>query len=210
MTMPVLYNYDLNEDCYRVRLIASCIGLTLSLSGVDEYPGRAHLSAPLLALNPAGRLPILTDGDLTLTQTEAILLHLAGAHDARRRFIPSDEPSLARMYDWLMFLARDLGPAREARAFSMQGDDRRAVLARVQARHALRRMEDHMIRAGLNGWGFFAGEAVSLADLALFPSFALSRDFNVDHDEYPALRLWARRVRQIDGFITMPGIPDYH
>jgi hypothetical protein len=39
---------------------------------------------------------------------------------------------------------------------------------------------------------------------------ALSRDFGVDHDEYPALRRWARRFRKLPGFLTMPGIPDYH
>jgi glutathione S-transferase len=46
--------------------------------------------------------------------------------------------------------------------------------------------------------------------VALFPLFALSRDFGIDHDEFPGLRRWIRRFRALDGFITMPGIPDYH
>lgn len=210
MTMPTLYNYDLNEDCYRVRLVAACIGCRLDLMAVDEYPGKEHLSPELLAINPAGRLPILTDGALTLTETGAILLYLAQAHDRERRFIPSDPTAYARMMDWLMFLVRDLGMAAVARGHAMQGDDLRAAPAIRAARHALRLMEDHMTRAGLQGQGCFAGDTLTLADLALFPAFALSRDFNVDHDEFPALRLWARRVRQVKGFITMPGIPDYH
>ena len=36
------------------------------------------------------------------------------------------------------------------------------------------------------------------------------RQFGIDHDEYPALRRWARRFRTLPGFKTMPGIPDYH
>ena len=61
-----------------------------------------------------------------------------------------------------------------------------------------------------DGKEWFVGDAPTFADLALFPSFALSRDYGVDHDEYPALRRWIRRFRTLNGFHTMPGIPDYH
>ena len=44
----------------------------------------------------------------------------------------------------------------------------------------------------------------------LLPHFALSRDFGIEHESYPALRRWFRSVRTIPGFTTMPGIPDYH
>jgi glutathione S-transferase len=71
-------------------------------------------------------------------------------------------------------------------------------------------MEDHMTRQRVLGKAFFVANTVTLADLALFPAFALSRDFSIDHDAFPALRRWARQLRAIDGFITMPGIPDYH
>jgi glutathione S-transferase len=46
--------------------------------------------------------------------------------------------------------------------------------------------------------------------VVLFPSIALSRDFGVEHDEYPALRRWMRRLRGLDGFIVMPGIPEFY
>jgi glutathione S-transferase len=210
MTGPTLYNDDLDEDCYRVRLLAACIGAKLTLQGVNAYPGRAHLREPLVTLNPAGRLPILTDGPLTLTHTTAILLHLAASRDAARRFLPADPLAQARMHDWLAFAALDLAPAARARQISLQDDPARAAADVQAARSALRRMEDHMTRQTLAGEGFFAGPALTLADLALFPGFALSRDAGIAHDTFPALRLWARRVRAVPGFITMPGIPDYH
>lgn len=210
MTAPILYNYDLDENCYRVRLVASCLGVALTLHGIDMYPGREHLGAAMRALNPAGRLPVLQDGDLLLTQTEAILLHLAEAHAPASLLLPQDAATRARMMDWLAFCARDLGVAAQARASAMLDAPGDAQALRASARACLRLMEDHMVKQGIRGCGFFAGPAATLADLALFPAFALSRDFNVDHDEFPALRLWARRVRRLPGFITMPGIPDYH
>ncbi|WP_210527653.1 glutathione S-transferase family protein [Rubellimicrobium arenae] len=208
--MPQLYNYDLDENCYRVRLVAACIGLPLDLHGVDAFPGREHQSAPMLALNPLGRLPILRDGDLVLTQPEAILLHLAERHDPQRRFVTDDPVRRARMMEWLIFAARDLSMAVAARTTSMLGEPGDTDALRAGARRCLRIMDDHMTRQSLAGSDFFVGPEATLADLALFPAFALSRDFNVDHDEFPALRLWARRLRSLPGFITMPGLPDYH
>lgn len=203
----ILYNYDLDENCYRVRLVAACLGITLDLHGIDLFPGREHLSPAMLALNPAGGLPILVDGDLVLTKTEAIQLYLAEQAGA---LLPQEAAARARVAEWLVFCAQDLPAATQARACAMLDAPGDLEALRAAARTALRRLDDHLTLQGLRGLGFVAGAELSLADLALFPSFALSRDFNVDHDEFPALRLWARRVRRAPGFVTMPGIPDYH
>ncbi len=203
---PRLYNYDLDPDCYCVRLVASVLNLSLEVVALDVFPGRDHLTDQMLALNPAGRLPVLVDGDLVLTQLPAILWHLASHPGVALTLIPT-EP--AAMLEWLTFAAIDLAAAHTARAAAIMavGD---LVKPRADARRALRRLDDHLTRQGIAGLGHVAGPTLTLADLALFPGFALSRDFNVDHDEFPALRLWARRVRAVKGFITMPGIPDYH
>lgn len=203
---PVLYNYDLDPDCYTVRLVASVLRLPLDTVALDIFPGRDHLTEAMLMLNPAGRLPVLVDGDLVLTRMPAILWHLASQPDAALPLIP---PNPAAMLEWLTFAATDLASSSVARAASIMGLGD-PVLPRAAARKALRRLDDHMIRQGIHGHGHVAGPTLTLADLALFAGFALSRDYNVDHDEFPALRLWARRVRAVRGFITMPGIPDYH
>lgn len=204
----ILYNYDLSLECYGVRLVASCLGVSLDVENLDIFPGHDHLSPEMLAISPAGRLPVLVDGDLTLVQIPAILLHLSGA--AGGALQPGDAGDRARMVEWLCFAQNDLAPAAQARAVSLMAVPGDLAALRAAARAALRRMDDHMTTLSLAGTGHFAGPALSIADLALFPAFALSRDFGVDHDEFPALRLWARRVRTAAGFITMPGIPDYH
>jgi glutathione S-transferase len=71
-------------------------------------------------------------------------------------------------------------------------------------------MDDHMTARGFAQLEWFTTGHPTIADIALFPAFALSRDFGIDHDEYTALRQWARRFRALPGFKTMPGIPDYH
>lgn len=205
----ILHNYDLFENCYRVRLVASCAEVALELINVDAFPGAEEKSPEYLKLNPLGRLPILEDEGLVLRNLSAILMYVA-ERDINKRFIPDDARGRARMMDWLGFACDDLAVAVQARAVALLDAAGDVAELRAQARALFRILDDHMTRQSLRGDNFVAGDVPSLADLALFPAFALSRDFNLDHDEFPALRLWARRVRLLPGFITMPGIPDYH
>ena len=209
MTQLVLHNYDLDDACYRVRLVASCCDLSVELRNVDMFPGMEQVSPPYLTLNPLGRLPILETAEVTLRQTGAILLYLAGL-DPQKRLLPTDTSELAQMTDWLFFAEHDLSVATTARAISIMDVPGDGPATIAQTRALLRIMEDHMSAQDVKGLGFFAGAEITLADLALFPAFALSRDCNIDHDAFPALRLWALRVRATPGFIVMPGIPDYH
>ena len=205
-----LYNYELDENSYRARLLLSMLGLTWKTVAIDMFPGEEQKKLPMLALNPLGSMPVLTEGDLTLYGVPAILLYLAKAHDPAGRWLPHEPVPFGETVRWLGFADTALAPAVTARLqalFETPGD---AAALRTAARKALRIMDDHMTARHFDGREWFVGEAATLADLALFPSFALSRDFGVDHDEYPALRRWIRRFRAIEGFRTMPGIPDYH
>ncbi len=59
------------------------LGLDYELRLLDRAT-RAQKAPDYLALNPSGRIPTLIDGDLTLFETGAILLHLIGAHPGAR------------------------------------------------------------------------------------------------------------------------------
>ena len=89
MTGIVLYNYELDENCYKVRLALSMLGLKWDKVAVNAFPGNEQATPPFLAMNPLGTLPILTDGDLTLFGAEAILAHLARGHDSAGRWLPA-------------------------------------------------------------------------------------------------------------------------
>ena len=206
----VLYNYELDESCYKARLALSMLGLEWQAVAVDVFPGKEHLTLPYLAMNPSGRLPILKDGDFVLHGNEAILAHLAHSHDPTGQWLPAEGKTFAAVMQWLNFSARDLDAtlaARQQSLFNAPGDE---ATLRAACLRAIRIMDDHMTARGFGREEWFAAPHATIADIALFPAFALSRDFGIDHDEYPALRRWARRFRALPGFKTMPGIPDYH
>ncbi len=203
MSVPVLWTYDLDEACYAARLTAALAGAEVTLRAVDVVPGAETGSAAFRALSPMGRVPVLVDGKVVLTQTEAILTDLARRGERGAALLPDTPEAL----DWLIFAARDLSAAGRARAAALFGTgDARAA---GEARAALLVLEDRLTAQGLRGAGFVAGNTPGVADLALFPGFALSRDWGLGHEAFPALRLWARRIRMLPGFVGMPGLPAF-
>ena len=210
MSELVLFDFELDDNCYKVRLLLSILGLSYRKEAVNMFPGAEHTKPALLALNPRGSLPILTEGDVVLSEAEAILCYLARAHDARGIWLPQDAKRFGETAMWLQFAIRDLDAAWLARRHAMLDEPADAATLGIAVRRAFRLMEDHMTHREFDDASWFVGDAPTLADLALFPAIALSRDFGIDHEAYPALRRWMRRVRTISGFLTMPGIPDYH
>jgi glutathione S-transferase len=210
VTALKLYDYELDDQCYKVRLLLGALGCAYAKVAVDVYPGGEQRSARYLRLNPLGALPILTDADIVLYGAEAILAYLARKYDGARVWFPDEPETVGRIVQWLAFAGSELTTVSRARAEALFEIEAGVADVHRAARRAFRVMEDHMTKQQFADAYWFAGHAATIADIALFPAIALSRDIAVDHDEYPALRRWMGRVRTLPGFITMPGIPAYH
>jgi glutathione S-transferase len=89
----------------RVRWMLQELGIEFEAITVDMKNG-AHKQAEYLKLNPAGKLPVLVDGDLVLNESVAIVLYLA--EKAGPEFLPKELRERAEMYRWLMFTVTEL------------------------------------------------------------------------------------------------------
>ena len=69
--------------------------------------GREHGKPEFLAINPAGKVPVLTDGDLVLTESAAIVLYLAEKYPDRG-FLPTDPRQRAEVNRWILFAVTEL------------------------------------------------------------------------------------------------------
>src|SRR5438477_12498114 len=72
-----------------------------------DVPGGEHRRPEFLALNPAGKLPVLVDGDFVLTESVAIVLYLAEKYP-QKGLLPSGLRERAEVYRWLLFSATEL------------------------------------------------------------------------------------------------------
>lgn len=211
-----LYNWVLSGSCYKVRLLASLLGVDYETVAVDFHPGLEHKSETMLALNPAGTLPVLVADDMVLTETQAMLAWIAATFDPSGRWWPVNDPrAAAEVLEWLAFsdgLTATTGEAR-LNAILDRPVDLPAVL--TGAERLFRRLELHLVERGfegdaLEGKTWLVGDHPTIADIACFPYVALSPDAGIEHDAFPAIRDWLYAVRGLPGFKTMPGIHARH
>jgi glutathione S-transferase len=74
---------------------------------VRLVPHGAMKEAPHLALNPFGQIPTYEDGDLTLFETGAIILHIAQHHPG---LLPADGNARARAVTWMFAAVNTMEP----------------------------------------------------------------------------------------------------
>jgi glutathione S-transferase len=74
---------------------------------VDRSQNR-HKEPAYLQLNPNGLIPVLTDGDLVLYETAAIVLHLCDTHPAGRLAPEIGTAARAHFYKWIAWCTNTL------------------------------------------------------------------------------------------------------
>jgi glutathione S-transferase len=205
--MPMLYDYPLSGNCYKVRLLLSFLALDHEIRSVDFFPGREHKSAQLLALNPHGQLPILRDGDLVLPDSAAILVYLARRYDAGASWYPhEDAVQLGMTSRWLAFADSITATASAARLHDMLNYRLDVESARAGAHALFRIMDDHLVEQRARGCQWLVGRTPTIADVACFPYTALAGDGGIDTARYDGIGMWMAAFKHLDGFVTMPGV----
>lgn len=72
-----------------------------------KLPAGEHRQSPFLAINPAGKIPVLIDEGWVLTESVAIVLYLAEKYpDAG--LLPGDRRERADAYRWMLFAVTEL------------------------------------------------------------------------------------------------------
>lgn len=204
-----LYDYVLSPSCYKVRLMAALVGTELTLRAVDFHPGAEHRGRELLALNPAGSIPILDDGNVLLTESSAMLVYIA-SKTAPAWLGDGSAVETAYIQQWLSFshrLTANLGGARLYQMLLRPGD---IHALQKSGKMALRELEAALTEKRLQGRTYLVSDRPTVADIACFPYVALAPDGGVALDPYPSIRLWLRAIRSLQNFIEMPGIHRLH
>ncbi len=90
------------------------VGVPYELHHVD-FATRAQKAPEILALNPMGKLPILTDGDQVVTEGTAIGLYLADRYSAGKLAPSFDDPARGTYLRWSLFAPSVIEPGSMAR-----------------------------------------------------------------------------------------------
>ena len=91
----------------KVALFLEEAGLPYEAIPVDTRKGDQH-KAEYLAINPNAKVPAIVDGDVTVFDSNAILLYLA---EKTGKFLPpKGDKARGELLSWLMFVASGVGP----------------------------------------------------------------------------------------------------
>jgi glutathione S-transferase len=148
---------------------------------VDRTQNR-HKEPAYLRLNPNGLIPVLTDGDLVLYETAAIVLHLCDTHPQAAMAPPLGTAQRAHFYKWLMWLANTLQPTLSAYFYPERwvAEGKTESAAEVKARAQEKAMGmlaqlDELVAASGGPW--LQGPAYSALDPYVFTLCRWTRNF---------------------------------
>ena len=198
-----LYGTTLSGHVHRVRLFLTMLGLPFENVEIDMRK-RDNRAPEFLARNPFGQVPVIEDGDLTLADSNAILVYLNERYAPDpARWMPRDAVGAARVQRWFSVAAGPLayGPAA-ARVMALFGHTTDPTETVKRSHALLSVMEMH-----LQQQPFLAGPAATLADIANYAYVAHAPEGSVALDTYPNVRGWLERVEALPGFVPMMRTP---
>ncbi|SEF33835.1 glutathione S-transferase [Variovorax sp. NFACC27] len=198
-----LYGSAISGHVHRVRLFLTMLGLPFEAVEIDMRK-RENRTPEFLARNPFGQVPVIEDGEVTLADSNAILVYLNERYAPDpSRWMPRDAVGAARVQRWFSVAAGPLayGPAA-ARIIALFGhsSDPTEIVKRSHA--LLSVMEMH-----LEQQPFLAGPSATLADIANYAYVARAPEGSVSLDGYPKVREWLGRVEALPGFVPMVRTP---
>ena len=199
--MMTLYGGPVSGNAYKARLFLSLLGLAFEEKVVNLQTGENRAES-FLALNPRGQIPTLVDDEVTVWDSQAILVYLARRYG--EAWLPVEPVAMAEVMQWLAVAENELlfGLAR-ARAVKVFGRDFDLASCQAYGRAGLKVLEQ---RLAAHRW--LAAGKPTIADIACMPYVALSWMGDIPLDDYPACRAWIDRIRAIPGFVAMEGIPE--
>jgi glutathione S-transferase len=192
-----IHHFAKSGHAHRALVFAKLAGIAHEVVPVDLGAG-AHKSLSFLAMNPNGQVPVLEDGEVVVSDSNAILVYLARTYAPD--WIPSTAVGEANVQRWLTLAAGEIAfGSCAARLITVFGATLEPDFAAATAAKAMQKLEQ-----GLEGRDWLVGDRPTIADVATYSYTAHAPEGNVSLDPYPNVRSWLARFENLPRFEAMP------
>ena len=202
MSAIKLYRHPLSGHSHRVEAQLSLLGLEAEIIDVDLMSG-AQKQPEFLSKNSFGQVPAIDDGEVTISDSNAILVYLASKYDNDRTWYPSDLAEQAEVQRFLSVAAGKIafGPAaaRLVNVFGAGLDHKTAI----DTSHGILTL----LEAHLEGRNWLATNNPTIADTANYAYIAHAPEGDVSLETYPNIRAWIKRFESLKGFVAFTATP---
>jgi glutathione S-transferase len=195
-----LWGHPISNNTRKIQWALRELDLPYSFQTVDLLRGEQK-EPHILQLNPNGRVPILRDDDVTLWESQAILLHLA---EKTGRLWPAGARDQAAARQWLFWVAADLQGALQRPWYAKllasfgQALDEAAHAAQVTAAAA----PLSVLNQALAGRDHLVGDGFSVVDIAALEPIDLAGLAAIPLDPYPHVLRWRARLHERPAFVA--------
>jgi len=182
----VLYHHPYTRAANVVWMLEE-VGVPYEVRPVDIMKG-AHKAPELVALNPMGKLPILTDGDTVVTESAAIALYLADRYAYGRLAPRVDDAARANYLRWSLFAPSVIEPGSMAKQAGWAYKEAQAGWGSY----------DTMLTAmasAIAGHEYLLGDNFSMADVIFGGTLRYMLAFNMI-EARPSFSAYAERLAQ--------------
>jgi maleylacetoacetate isomerase len=185
-----LYSFFNSSTSFRVRIALALKGLPYDYAGVNLRGGEQGKPA-YRELSPAGIVPVLVDGDVTLTQSLAIIDYLDRRHPAPR-MVPDDPLARASVLEIAQTIACEIHPINNIRVLKYLtgklevSEADKAAWYRHWVEEGLDAVEG--LLAKLPAGDYCVGNAPTLADCCLVPQVANALRMGCDLSRFTRVR----------------------
>ena len=193
-----LYLTDVSGNSYKVRVLASLLGVHIEKVYVDVH-AREPKSPAFLALNPRGQVPVMEIEGRVFWDSTAHLVYLARQYGGDR-WLPAEPVDMAEVMQWMALAQNEiyfgLQWARGVRLYGRRPES----LADYQSdgRQALelleRRLSDH---------DWVALDRATIGDIACYPYVKRAPEGDVSLEPYPSVRAWLARCEALSGWLPL-------
>lgn len=208
-----LYGYFRSSTAYRIRIALNVKGLDCSHMPLSLLAGE-HKAEDYLKKNPQGLVPYLTDDEVGMGQSMAMLEYLEEKYP-EPALLPSDAAGRARVRQLSGIIACDIHPLDNLR-----------VLKYITGEFGISRAQktawyNHWILEGFKAFeillkgeksgDFCHGDTVTFADLCLVPQVYNAQRFNCPLDDFPTIMRITDNCNRLEAFLqALPeNQPDY-
>ncbi len=159
-----------------MRVIWLCEELNIDYKVIKiDFSARYRATPEWRALNPVGKVPVMTDGDLVMFESGAMVQYILDKYAPGQLALDVDHPEYGLYLQWLWFaeatLARPLGEIVNHRREFPKDKEIPAVVAEMQnrAESCLIATADH-----LRSRTYLVGEQFTAADIMMGYSIAIA------------------------------------
>jgi glutathione S-transferase len=155
-------------------------GATYDYVHINLFEGEAR-QPPFLEINPGGKLPALIDGNLTLTESGAICIHIADQFPAAKLAPAHGNIDRARFHQWCFFALSELEqPLWTLSKHTFALPEKYRVTAIMDTARWEFARATKVLAQGLGDREFIVGDTFTVADILLANTLNWARVRNVE------------------------------